>query len=707
MRVNKSRLALNAVVAACAAALLVWLYHDARPAESRRQAINRALREGAVGGLTDDEAEQLLRTLNWLAAAGDVRVPILLNRPFEQGAQGALHVFTTTPAAQRITYCGQDNAVYDAELDAVFIDVGIVKPLQWNEALEVPAEGPGLDIKLTLDDLPFLRVYMRFVILHELGHRQLHGAGGGFFDVGMKEADPTQRRREDEADQFAVSRMVRAYGAAAEHQVTPVEPNTGSLISYTVREEMPPSEQVLVSLVEMAQAMTVGKMMLASSVSPFNASVSHRSYLDRSQGLVRQAMAGRIDSDRLRAFVQYADAYLERVREIGRSELIELTSAQPVHEVAFDEGGLLIFTKGSRAIRRVSYVALDSLKEERRFSSVEENSESLQVPEGVADLKSLWSSAGVGTLSLRADGSAHLIDQGWRSAQPLTFRVLPDGGEFNQLILPPQPSPFAVALAAGRDGGNPWLHSFVDGKIVASVSTSELQSRCAAAGAPPEAGLAFSRARLAPPYLYVPLVVSSEPEGSIWYGFAAVKAASLEVVGVRPLRLPPGGRGYHGDNPLLDPQSGKNQVVPVADGDSVRFILLNAVRAPSDRAAITGRGIRWEAWEVSDDSEPRLLASHQFLAANFSESLPLDSADRLGLIPRLSARGVSFSPPHHLLITWEDDSTYLLDLNSNTIRLAFHPDLDLRSVKTSSRGLIAIFAPGGRKIFLLRPGARQ
>jgi hypothetical protein len=284
-----------------------------------------------------------------------MKSPVTLNTPYSPdfSESGGLHVYTiSSRKADSVTGCVSGNAVYDADLDTIFIDSEVIKPTDWQRLLKEPDGDGGLDIPLDLDSFPSLRVYLRFVILHELGHRALHRHVANNFDLFMPNSQD-QRRREVEADQFAIVKMDHAYRISKSFGIQAVEEYTGQLIHYPVTETTPLPDRVQASLVEMAMIMTEGGLALPTTTSPLRANVSHPAYLDRAQSLVEQSLA-RTDTDAdLKIFTEYTDLWLKRAQTARRSGIVELTADDVVIDVLFDDVGLIVISSGT--LRRIPY----------------------------------------------------------------------------------------------------------------------------------------------------------------------------------------------------------------------------------------------------------------------------------------------------------------------------------------------------------------
>src|SRR5687767_13910955 len=105
--------------------LVLWLAVEPSPTESRWRAVAREIERGNIAQLPPQDAALLNETIHWLVPHTGVAGPVNINgapRP------GDLHVYATRPAALPVTGCASGNAVYDAELNIIFVDQSIVGP---------------------------------------------------------------------------------------------------------------------------------------------------------------------------------------------------------------------------------------------------------------------------------------------------------------------------------------------------------------------------------------------------------------------------------------------------------------------------------------------------------------------------------------------------------------------------------------------------
>jgi hypothetical protein len=684
-----------------ACALILWLWHDSSP--DRAGAIKLGLSKGQIGRLSATDSQYLLSTIRWLANAS-ISASISLNQPYSYRLRdkGVLQVYTTSPAAEHVTYCGKGNAVYDSVLDAVFIDDEIVNPTDWQQLLATPDHGWGLDIPLTLADAPWLHVYLRFVILHELGHRQLHRHSASSFDLTQRGASAVQRRRESEADDFAIGRMRSAYAIADRYGVRAVEEYTGDTINIKATDRMPIPDQVQASLVEMAQAITQGRLVLPSATSPLRDDIAHPSFLDRAEGLVRQSLENSDIHPDLKLFTEYVRGSLDRMQQARRSGIVEMTARQPVTGIQFDSRGLLVFTSG--ILQRIAFSDLEQLLLKDRPESVDRVAHTVAVGRqalgvsGEPNLAGLWSPNGIGTVFLWSDGQQTIIpeDLGHPRTRFLHHQIA--GLHFDRVISGPQPSSDAVAV--GHDASAVWLISFRNEGISALRQLTKLETQYRDFGAPSGTTADIEHAQVANGALLLTLLIPGKAP-KIW-GWARVDLASLDPRTVTMLSVPAEMQDYTSStyNPLITPVSGDREVLYVPEAHGISPVLINIVRYPPDNKYLSGRGIMWQAWRLSAEHPPSLLCGNLFLADYFNRHLPPARVDQLAITPRLPGGGIALVPPGNILVNIENDSIYLINGRSST--LLFHPGSGQITARTSSTGLVALSVRGGYRVFLLR-----
>ena len=165
--------------------LLFWLWYDARP----QRKIARAIAKGQIGGLSATEMQAFREAMSWLAAAID-GATITVNEP---GAKSTVRVLTIADTGSETFHCGPGNALYDSGLDAVLIHADLVR------AWLTPEFG-------TSEVFSPRKLFLVFLLLHEIGHKVKHGATRGTYGALALGGD---RRLEEEADTYGFDAMQR------------------------------------------------------------------------------------------------------------------------------------------------------------------------------------------------------------------------------------------------------------------------------------------------------------------------------------------------------------------------------------------------------------------------------------------------------------------------------------------------------------------
>lgn len=191
--------------------LLAALVRESHFAPDRRAQLQRAIANGHVGVLDAEESTRFYKELAWLARIAGIKGDIILNQT-TSAEDDRLHVFVTDavtyPNTLRIVACRRGNAVYDAELRAIFVDVSLLRTDEFNGIFE--ASGVG---SVTSLDVPFHHMFRHFVVLHEMGHHLLHRTTAGVFDLAPSNPSENEaaKVRESEADAFGLRRLLAAY----------------------------------------------------------------------------------------------------------------------------------------------------------------------------------------------------------------------------------------------------------------------------------------------------------------------------------------------------------------------------------------------------------------------------------------------------------------------------------------------------------------
>jgi hypothetical protein len=641
------------------------LRFDAAPAKARRAALDQAMREGTIGRLQREESEGLMRQLTWLARAAGIADEIALNQPFQSGR---LNVYTTTPAAYNVTYCATRNAVYDAELDAVFMDDGIFKAEDYRSLLEA---SPYAELA-SLNDLPFQKVYLRFIMLHELGHRQLHRNSDRYLDL-VKPGDSTKLLRfEAEADQFAIDKLQVAYQRDLQEGGSLVGKGLGDVLDLSDNKETSPADRVWIDLVGMVTMMNAFNLFLSNPYAPFYEDRAHPTFLDRASGLINQALNNPGMSQQLRASFAFLHRHLEREREMFEAPLVEVLVPVPIGNLNFDNQGLIIST---RDLSEKLHVPYSRLSPGRTRQTVALAPTTAGPGYGVTIKSITWSTPTLGTIIFRDDGQTYLAEvDGWRAQETAIGRVF-QGTSFPKLAVPPQPAELAFLVATPGDTGTNQLYAFKDDQLLGMKTLATVTQDVVERGAP--VGCKLEVNTITPNTVYFTISKPEADGGARWLGVAALDPTSLQVFKVAALQLPPS---------LQRLSDGYLVVVPT--GATEHFVLIESVSAPGQQG--------WVAWLLSANEPPQQLAVQPFLSREIAGSV--DPGLKHTFDATLSS--AFWLPPQQVVISSNGDSVYVLDLPTKRVRLAFHPGDEGLQFRVSANGMMAMYLPGGHKTYV-------
>lgn len=325
------------------AALLGFLVVESNGQNERRRELDVALKEGTIGGLNAEETYRLSETLRAFAKAVGIKEELTLNSPYRSGT---LQVYTTTPAARKITHCGRGNAVYDAELDAIFVDMSVVKPLD--------SETRSVDDDKRKPNNQLISTYLHFVLLHEMGHRQLHRSSGGFFDSTKGDL---QRTHEDEADDFAIANLIKIYkqfllkSQAVASGLYGGSSGMAWLNAEELMDEDFSQNRVTLDIVMALFAMTKELQLSNYPFSPFYSDEAHANLVERSlrilQALDRVENLDRAISNRR----NYLKAFLQRLKLQADVQLMQIEIPGWIAEIAFAKQDLWIVSNIGQSYR--------------------------------------------------------------------------------------------------------------------------------------------------------------------------------------------------------------------------------------------------------------------------------------------------------------------------------------------------------------------
>jgi hypothetical protein len=279
-----------------ALALLLWLLSSDSRSNVRRRDVRAQLAAGFIGSSIDSQTNsELSKEFQGLAKAAETPLPeISVDQPFQANR---LSVFITTTRIERTTKCGRGNAVYDPDLDAIFIDSDVLTPM-----IDTSRYG-SLHVEHSQLNDPIARAYRDFLFLHELGHRTLHRSKRRIYD-GTTEP----KRLEDEADAFALRTMERYFeqNPAFSHVQTDRSPRFSLPTAVTGRDE------AFILVAQMVYEINEGFLFSNLRQSPYSIDRAHRRFIERSDNLLETA-SQIASTEQIRSFIELAREYCRRI----------------------------------------------------------------------------------------------------------------------------------------------------------------------------------------------------------------------------------------------------------------------------------------------------------------------------------------------------------------------------------------------------------
>jgi len=659
-RIN-NRTAWKAIGGSGCLILVLWLAFQGSPTQRRRALIDKMLKRGEIGQITTDQTSWLYGTLTWMAGAAGVKEPIALNAPFRSGQ---LQVFTTTPEAVTVTHCDRGNAVYDAQLDTIFLDRDLFDSKNFQTFLSSTAYGN----LVSLNDLPFVQTYVRFLLLHELGHRTLHRKRGGVFDFGNSKA----ATQEQEADDFALTHLQAAY--AMPQAVANRVGAAGADLLELPFEELKPAERTLVDLASMVAGMNLSLLFISNPYAPFYHDSAHATFLSRCRGFLQAAREQQSADVRVSASLDAVDELIRREESALGNPLVEILTPDPIADVSFDQNGLLIT---SVELRRLFHVDGQNLAEFFRAATPANHFRSIWTGPGwghdiaVDDWWKVdfWSLPRGQTLSWRRDGTIlQSAEDGWKEIEnsrwsPVTTHAA------EHLYIPPQPS--AVALAEPEDSDrNEWLSSLAADGLLASRAESRIVYDSRKEGLPPRSSFNVIGVTDTTAYLGI-----QDTQGRLW-GISEMDLATMSMRRSTRLQFPTEA------NRLTE-----QTWLAVSPEPSPRFLMVssNGVDRASGEFLI---------WELSPTEPPTLLVRSPYFHSKTANLQRAFGGQSIASIDWLSHG--------KLLLGIGNDSLYVIDLARRTATPVFHPGDEIIKKRVGRNGMVAVFVQGGYKCYVMK-----
>ncbi|NEN94557.1 MAG: ImmA/IrrE family metallo-endopeptidase [Moorea sp. SIO3I7] len=334
---NRQRFVFRFLVLLVSGALVAWLVFDNNHWSGRKSAIEKALSQGTIGQLSSREEKHLQELLDELASVSTTdskcNIQVILNKPF---SEDGLNVFTTTPDLKKLTKCKYADAIYDAGLDAVFLDKSLLR----SSRISCTFGSCKIDY-FNLSD-PTAEIYLRYIILHEFGHKCLH-RNLNFLSIFFASSDAA-KKIEREADYFAQEAIQRL----GEKGKLPSPAGRARWIHLPPSTPISPSDKVQVALADMANEITDALLFSDAPYSSISDNKTHDSFVTRSLEVLERTNSI-ITSDDVSGYVNFAIQQIERIRDVtpllkAEIHLEEKDKKKEITQrVSFEKDQLIIF----------------------------------------------------------------------------------------------------------------------------------------------------------------------------------------------------------------------------------------------------------------------------------------------------------------------------------------------------------------------------
>lgn len=618
--------------------LVLWLALEPSIPEQRLARLQRLCRSGQMAALSATNLSEFQALVEKVTkAAGINSIPVIQSAP----QRGRLHFYVSDPTLQWFTRCGRGNAVYDSDLDAVFVDRSLWQPMELTKIGQAPPfvfEGARF---------AFSRTFVEFVLLHELGHRQLHRSRAATYDAFVRGASTLQ---ESEADMFAVNAMKSGYlsGTLGDTDIS------DELIEAGFAPDLQPDQRAAAALLYAATQMNVGLLFSRGAFSSLYSDATHPGFGERVQQMVRALEAGGEHDKQFQAHLEYFRQLSIRMEEVRQHHFIEVHTDTPIEDVAFDEDGISIVDTGWN----LWHVSATRLQKRLPVEPPElQPLGKLPLVSAGAFVTSMWSAPANGLFVAFSDSEVFQLHGGKIMARSDLAAAL-HGGSYPVLLPNVEPTEIAVHNVASN-----LLVTNLD-RVVASIPIEDLMSKL------PDTGKQYQN-----------FVLDSIVTGNTLH--IPIHEEKGPMIGCLELDLQDPSTARFTEFDLKGDIDAYGGLVAMQDGARWRHFMVGKL---SSKVAV---------WEVFQAESPLLRGTHDTFASQLAKAA--SPILQRSVEPYLSK--VRFIPPATILVTLLADSVYQFDARSNQLSVAFHPGTSM-NISLGPKGRFALSALNGYKLYI-------
>jgi hypothetical protein len=623
----------------------------------RKEELNKSLKDHRFGILPDSVSKKLNKILFVYKEHLNITEDICLNCPVDSLRK--LRFYTCDPSQVKITRCAAGNAIFDPQLNAVFIDNSLVTADEW------VAKGTfGADHK----NLPFLEVYLKFVLLHELGHYFLHSKETSLFDAFTPRSSAVLRRYESEADSFAVNRFTSI-----------IEKDTSGTIfnneifgnlGMEIEPNITGPDKTLMCLALMGRNINLGMLFGVSPYSEFYSDQAHPTFISRSIGFLSGALQMAPVQDKFYAKAELVKSRLEQIQSIAsKHSLTELKMDEPILNMEFDRSGILVQSLDSN----LYHGDYNKIAPGDPGDVTEYTLEKMASNKVYFDLDKLYTFQSGEVFSANDGQILRLKKMRWRGIN--NFDSL---DTFDKVPLQSQPADSIIYLEK-------FYNSYVvtADRLLQTIKHNEIEERVRSIMANVNIEILWNEISVIEPYGYLMLTEKS--------------GLTRKLSGVIVIDLP--GNKIKEVVKLNLADSSLSMVANYFDEHKSRIIYNKEDRHFYLFSSQTGEPAdnRMELWKLSADGKPIFISKRSFLnGASASKTL-------LEIELRLDARSLAYLSAAKYIFNWNDDMIYLVDLTAGSIEPVFHFGASTIRIRTSKNGMLAIFSPLAYKFYIMKP----
>ncbi len=646
-------------------AVIVWLIEDPTSIKKQIIYINKALENCEIGCLDEQIERSVKKDIELILETLDFDEPYIFNGKIDPEK---LNIFTVTPEAFQLTKCERGNAIYNATLDAVFIDEQILNPTE----LTILGES-SKNSMITIKDIPFVRGYFHFILLHEMGHKILHKSSGGFFDSHQNKNGV---RYENEADSFAIHNFEKLFSDLDSQGIQYYEDLSG-IVDLDFLDEETYYEKSRVSLVAIFSMMNLANTFSSTNYSSFYGDESHLTFLQRGINIFNQIEKDQSLHELTRAHTSYYKNYIKRMEALVQNNYIEIQSPSAIQSATFTNDGLYFLAEGK----------IFELTFQRIREGLTENGTSLSPKEiltledndvDIWSFNDMWSSS-LGTIYIECsndlDSNIYKIDienQKLIKDQELSGTV---SEKFPNDIFPtPQPSKFnLIEEIAFFD--NPKSYSIVEGsQFQGKLNPQELLNSFKQKFPKDTARLKININAIIDDYAY--FEITQRPYGD-----------SNRIKGVISFDL---------QNRTI------SKIIRFENIELLEFSIESSFQVISDEGVhrfinIDEQAKYWKAWEIFENGKAVELVKHDYLISEVTGRM--HAAMQKGLDPYLEK--IVRLENGKMLIFFNRDSVYLFDYKKKTASVLFHPS-EMIKIVASQNDFMGLFVNNSLKLYLIQ-----